>query len=751
MAAPPRDPKGVILSVGFVLVLYWQAVSGTGFFFQRDVWLYWIPYIEWAVRTLDSGRLPQWNPFVGFGAPYLADPSFQFFYPPAILNWILPARAAYTILVVGHSIFGSIGVFRLLRLRLRSSSAALIGAITFIASGPVVSSANLWHHVSSVAYMPWVLDAFLRLRAGRGSVRRLGFLTGLQALAGSADVCAMTGAGLILLLPLRGVRLRKFAPKLAAALILCLMLAAVQWVPAGILAAQTSRASLSLQTRLHWSVSPSALIDFVIPLNGAAHAAPSEPDYLEERLRFIPWMYMGASTLPLLLLGARAAPRAALLLLFSILLSTGRHTPLAEWAGHLPLISTFRFPAKVLWFVAGCWATLAAIGFGVLRRGREEIHLPGILTGGALVSFAAALFIRSPFSATDHEDWRHIAEALPWAPLALGGALVAASFGRAGRAAVVFVVAADLVGAGQTYNAYASRELFTTQPAMVGELKRLNASRIFVFQKSRSEVQWWKAPPSWSAEEAYLFGQGQFLLPPQSTRWSIRGSFDGDFTGLARPEYSALSAVVTGSEEMSPRLLQIAGVTHALRFRGLSPPEFEVVAEVPTFHDRPVLVLRVPDPRPRAYVVHEVRTEGSWAEAVEALSDPEFDPAREIVRMGGAPRARASTGEALERSWARLEEESDGRMRVRARLFAPGTVVVQNGFSAGWTARADGRPAPLLPANLLFLSIDLEPGDHVIEFEYRTPGLALGFGLSALSWMYIALGVSGVFLRRRRA
>ena len=184
MPLASRDLKGLALSAGSVLVLYWQAVSGQGFFFQRDVWLYWIPHIEWAVRSMAAGQLPEWNPFNGFGAPFLADPSFQFFDPPSVLNWVVPAKVAYTLLVVGHSMFGSLGAFYLLKPRLRSSSSAAVGAVVFVAAGPLVSSANLWHHFSSAMFMPWVLDAFLRLRGGRGSVRRLGLLYAEQSWVG---------------------------------------------------------------------------------------------------------------------------------------------------------------------------------------------------------------------------------------------------------------------------------------------------------------------------------------------------------------------------------------------------------------------------------------------------------------------------------------------------------------------------------------------------------------------------------------
>src|SRR5262249_41209800 len=151
-----------------------------------------IPQVEWAVRTMAEGVLPQWIPFRGFGAPFLSDPSFQFFYPLSVVTWVMPARAAYSVLVVAHALLGAIGAYRLLARRLRSVPAGVIGAIVFVGCGPLASSANLWHHFCSAMWMPWVLDAFLRVRARRSGIAPLAFTTGMQALAGSADVCIMT-------------------------------------------------------------------------------------------------------------------------------------------------------------------------------------------------------------------------------------------------------------------------------------------------------------------------------------------------------------------------------------------------------------------------------------------------------------------------------------------------------------------------------------------------------------------------------
>ena len=749
MLSPRRDLGWIALAIGCSLLPYWPAVSGQAYFFERDIWLYWVPHIEWATRTLATGHLPQWNPFAGFGSPFMADPSFQFFYPPSVLNWILPAATAYTFLVAGHSVLGALGAYRLLAPRLRSRSSALVGVAVFVAAGPLVSSANLWHHFCSLMYMPWVLDAFLRLRAGRGGAGRLGLLTGLQALAGSADACVMTGLGLLFLLPTRSRRLARVIPRLGIAFVLCCGIAAVQWLPTSLLAAKAARSSLDTGTRLQWSVSPTSLIDFILPLSGPAHAASERTGFTEERIRLIPWRYLGASTLPLLILGIRRAPRGGLLLLLALLLSLGRYTPFGEWAGHVPVISAFRFPSKLLWLVSGIWAVLSAIGHRELGRAGRRTTTYLVPAGIALVVGALCLLALGPFSAGDHPDWPKIWRLVPWAPLALGSALFGVALERRGLTAMALIVAIDVLVPARTYNAYSSGEMFRTRPSLVDELYSHQAERIHVFQRSRTEELTFRIPAGWSEEEAYYFGQAQFLLPPQGVRWSIKGSFDGDFTGLARAEYSALAGIAMGGDTLKPHVLRLGGVTHAIRFPGSGALELPLVARVPTFHTQPVLLLRVPDPLPLAYVVHRIRHESSLAAAVQLLTDPGFDSAHEVVRLrepGKTDPAAAPVPTA--RSEARIETESAGRSVVQARLDAPGTLVVLNAFSDGWSARVDGRPRPILPANLIFQSVELDAGEHRVELEYETPGLLPGLAVSVLAWAFLAISRFDLFRKR---
>jgi hypothetical protein len=61
-------------------------------------------------------------------------------------------------------------------------------------AGPFLSLVDLWHHFASAAWIPAVflaVERSIETRRPRDAVL-LGLAIGLQVLAGSADVCAMT-------------------------------------------------------------------------------------------------------------------------------------------------------------------------------------------------------------------------------------------------------------------------------------------------------------------------------------------------------------------------------------------------------------------------------------------------------------------------------------------------------------------------------------------------------------------------------
>lgn len=66
-------------------------------------------------------------------------------------------------------------------------------------------------------------------------------------------------------------------------------------------------------------------------------------------------------------------------------------------------------------------------------------------------------------------------------------------------------------------------------------------------------------------------------------------------------------------------------------------------------------------------------------------------------------------------------------------------------YSAGWTAKVDGKQANILRGNYMFMALPLEKGHHEIEFTYSTPGLQLGVIISIVS-----LGISIFWIVNKR-
>ncbi len=81
---------------------------------------------------------------------------------------------------------------------------------------------------------------------------------------------------------------------------------------------------------------------------------------------------------------------------------------------------------------------------------------------------------------------------------------------------------------------------------------------------------------------------------------------------------------------------------------------------------------------------------------------------------------------------------------------APGWAIFTDGWARGWSARVDGRPAPLLSANLAQRAVPLPAGSHRVELTYRPPGFLAGVVVSGLGWLSL-LAWAVLAWRRRYA
>jgi hypothetical protein len=89
----------------------------------------------------------------------------------------------------------------------------------------------------------------------------------------------------------------------------------------------------------------------------------------------------------------------------------------------------------------------------------------------------------------------------------------------------------------------------------------------------------------------------------------------------------------------------------------------------------------------------------------------------------------------------RVEWLSPQRLRVRARVGAGQSILVQETWDPAWRATAaDGTPVPLREGILQYMRLDPPPGDQDILLEFTTPlENKIGYVLTALSLLGVAV------------
>jgi Bacterial membrane protein YfhO len=152
--------------------------------------------------------------------------------------------------------------------------------------------------------------------------------------------------------------------------------------------------------------------------------------------------------------------------------------------------------------------------------------------------------------------------------------------------------------------------------------------------------------------------------------------------------------------------------------------------------------------RPRAFVTPRWRAAATPGQALEALAATgrEDDPA--LVALVGPDPVKTQGPPQAPLSPCRARQPRPEEVRLDCDSPAGGYAVLLDEWAPGWSAAADGRPAPILLADGLFRAVPVEPGPHRIVFRYRTPGLRAGAALSLLAWLAGAAWL--LWARRRR-
>ena len=795
---PPRElPRWLppLVLASLVALLFADVLFRGQALFERDVHFMVYGQLETFARCLRLGSWPTWDPFLGFGQPFLANPGAQVLYPWTWLSLLLRPIPAYTGYVVAHLAFAGLGLYLLGRRGGLSRHAALGGASVFVLSGPLLSLVSLWQHLAGAAWMPWVLLAADAALSRPTVVRTLlwGAAAACQILSGSVDVAAMTW----LLLLVEGLRLverplvgrangRRLASAAGAAAF-ALLLTAALWLPALALLRQSARAHLPETFRSYWSLHPWSLGQMLLPV--FTRDLPLREDIQERvfegREPFLSSIYLGLSALPLVAASLIGAGRArarwlACVGLAALVVGLGRHTVVYDWLlWAAPPLAILRYPSKAVIVAAVVWGLLAGHGIDALRSGdrraRRAASLVAVAAALTAVAAEGGLLLRG-------EDLgRHFLRADAPGPgfaallaPAAGKVLIAAAasagvalllVARAGptprrfaTAALMGAVLADLFHAHHDLNPTLPRAWLETPPEALAVFRADTLPRIYTFEyNARVLGKTYRRP---SDEDAFdprvdagltpLASRAlalQAYLPAWvSSRWGLQGSFVPDALLLLPRPARNLNALLGASEETPAftRLLRAAGVTHVFALHDEGLEDLLPVGRFAGRFAREIRVFRIPDPLPRTYAVDGVRV-ADGRESYGALLDPGFDPSREVVLPSGTPRAPSSAF--VGRS--ELLEYRPDRVLIAAQLSHDAHVVLLDAFDAGWRARVDGREAPLLRANTAFRAVPVPAGRHLVALRYRPRPVVVGL-LVSLATLLAAASLALIRHGRRR-
>jgi hypothetical protein len=700
-----------------------------------------------------TGRIPEWNPYLFGGLPYIAAQHGDIFYPTAWLRWVLPVDTAMNLGFAGHIVLAGATMYALLRALRVSWTGSLVGGLSYELTGIVASLVKPGHDgklfVSALA--PLALLALLRaVRDRRQSGYALLALTvGLGMLSPHYQMTyyllvasALWTVYLVFLDPERPAGLR-WPVELGLALgavLLGLAIAAIQVLPFLAYIPFSPRAvggpSGGWQYATAFSMPPEEIVTTVLPqFNGVLD------HYWGRNFFKLHTEYLGAIVVVLAALGIgdrsrRHVIRAlGLIAVLFLLIAFGGHTPFYRlWYEVMPMMKKVRAPGMAFLLVA-LPVTMFA-GFGVDRMLRGEVSprrllIPlGVLAGVAVLGVVGALQAFATVLAGAEQAARvaQNADALQAGALrlllvvGLGGAALwyiraGALRGAAAAAALAVVVVGDLWSIDRMFFQF-----------------REPASQLFRDDAVTSRLR--AMPKPFRVLDAGVY-QGSYLMAHEiQTMLGYHGNevrfYDELLGGKGEWRYAGSST-----------LLDLLAVRYLLLPEAQAVPGYhQVLGPVPTTPGSQAILLE------RDTVPTYVRVVAGAAklpedQTVPTVIDPRF-PRNAVVlypdTAGVSPQPIRAPGADTTTVTASLGEWAPGRMRVSL----SGSDAQQRYLLIGetwypdWHAAVDGKPAAVLRGDHALLSVVLPAGAREVRLWFASADYAHGRLVTLLALLITA-------------
>ncbi|MDB6037134.1 MAG: hypothetical protein JWM99_975 [Verrucomicrobiales bacterium] len=155
------------------------------------------------------------------------------------------------------------------------------------------------------------------------------------------------------------------------------------------------------------------------------------------------------------------------------------------------------------------------------------------------------------------------------------------------------------------------------------------------------------------------------------------------------------------------------------------------------------------DALPRAKLYTDWRNVTSEEQTLKALADPNFNPQQTVLVLNAAFGDASAGSTNVQAGKVEITNYAPKRVQLTVQASAPAVLLLNDRFAPDWTVSVDGKTQPLLRCNFIMRGVSVPPGNHLIEFNYRTDAKGLYASLAAIGLSFV-FGAASIWGSRSR-
>jgi acetylornithine deacetylase/succinyl-diaminopimelate desuccinylase-like protein len=762
-------------------IFFADVLFGFNNFFIRDLTRYYYPTKQIQRSIVLGGEFPYWNRNFSGGQPIAANPEHEVSYPLTWLILLPNYDLGYRLHILIHIYIGLLGMYALLRSMKLLPFAAFYGALIFGLGGIYLSYINLLPILFCAAWLPltclYVRRFLLEKRVFDFAMAAL-FL-GMQFLVGEPTTVMQTGFLIGMYALYRGWhdgsgalgrigQMAKSVGWIAVLSTIAFAVGAAQMIPAIDHVGDSAR-SLPFEFKLvsAWSMPWAKMAEVIYP-NLLGHISVKRVMwywasglYPGMGSPFIFNIYSGLLLMALVIGGLFVRPRGGrlvlILVVFSLLLALGGHTPLLQWLYGLGIATSIRYPEKFVLIAMFALILFGAQMFDRILRGDDRVRdgALGFLVATTMVAVAVAIAGFTPlYGQTFMKLWglsggggkKMVALSHnTWIIAAVRGIVFCALlwFARTPRRALwsallAIAVLADLWML-QEINPREPQRFFTEPPPIAKTFPE-NRKDFRVFH----EADWYGsdeiAQKYFSSGDAvyWMVRGGLFPMTPAGQGLQTVLERDYDKTALI-PSIELVDSLWdvkrSGRKDWWRPFTAMSNAWYRGTFKPYEAEKKRVKGDLKKLE---AINFQELEHHPRYYFADQMVTIKDRKDFARKLSYEKHSDRVAFVRMRSFQPAAGEIRDVRETAnTARIE------LRANGRAFLVMSVTPHK----YWEVAIDGKPVTPIVTNIGYQGIVVPAGNHVVTMRYRNKLVQLGLAISGTTILLLVLTAAGA--RRR--